>query len=85
MEISSLATSYPMGASITTSPFNGVYSGSYSSSGFGNGGTNGYYRSSVGPSNTNIVFVLIISSSGNSTTKSVPKSTGFSVRCLFES
>ena len=82
-EMQTMANSYTTGATMTASPFLGVYAGHYYSSSFGNGGSNGYYWSSTAYSST-YAYRLYFYSSG-STVSYDYKRLGFSVRCVAKS
>jgi len=82
-EMQTMANSYTTGATMTASPFLGVYAGHYYSSSFGNGGSNGYYWSSTAYSSANAYYLVFDSS--NSGVYDGTKRYGFSVRCVAKS
>ncbi|MBR0460748.1 DUF1566 domain-containing protein, partial [Candidatus Saccharibacteria bacterium] len=82
-EFNTLKGTYTTGATLTASPWLGVYSGDYNSSQFYLGGSNGRYWSSTAYGSSIAYFLNFNSSSavvGNDY-----KGVGFAVRCVFKS
>ncbi|MBQ6375495.1 hypothetical protein IJJ37_00990, partial [Candidatus Saccharibacteria bacterium] len=83
-EFNTLKSSYSTGATLTASPWYGVYSGYYFSGFFYNGGSYGYYWSSTA-NGSNLAYLLNFSSSSASVGGgSGYKYSGFAVRCVMK-
>ncbi|MBR2659509.1 DUF1566 domain-containing protein, partial [Candidatus Saccharibacteria bacterium] len=81
-EFNTLISTYTTGATLTASPFLGVYAGSYSRSLFEDGGSYGYYWSSTAGSSTGAYYLNFYSS--NADVYSYNKRDGSSVRCVLQ-
>ncbi|MBQ2695127.1 hypothetical protein IJG04_00600, partial [Candidatus Saccharibacteria bacterium] len=82
-ELTTLEKTYTSGATLTASPFLGVYAGRYNNSSFYDGGSVGYYWSSTAY-NSSLADRLYFGSSSagiNGTTKYY----GYSIRCVAKS
>ena len=82
-ELTTLKNTYTTGATLTASPFLGVYAGIYFSSSFSNGGSGGYYWSSTAYSRNDAYLLYFYSSSANVDYND--KSNGRSIRCVAKS
>ena len=80
-EYNTLKSTYTTGATLTGSPWNGVYAGYYIESSFLGGGTDGYYWSSTGYVSYSRAYNLIFRSSSASVNYDYGRR-GDSVRCV---
>ena len=79
-EYVALRNTYTTGATITASPFYGVYAGFYYSGSLYSGGSVGYHLSSTANDSSNAYFLSFASSAVNAYNNN--KNRGFSVRCV---
>ena len=82
-EFNTLIGTYTTGATLTASPWYGVYSGNYSSGSFYNGGSYGLYWSSTANDSVNAYALNFTSSSA--VVSYGTKRSGFAVRCVAKS
>ncbi len=79
-EYNTLIGTYTTGATLTASPFNGVYAGYYRSSSFYNGGSYGYYWSSTADMSSLAYYLYFNSSLAD--TNHYYKKNGYPIRCV---
>ena len=82
-DIKTLKGTYTTGATLTASPWLGVYSGDYNSSQFYLGGSYGYYWSSTAYDSNYAYYLYFVSSSAY--VNNYNKYRGLAVRCIFKS
>ena len=83
-ELTTLKNSYTTGATLTKSPFFGVYSGNYNSSSFYQGGSGGFYWSSTAYGSEYAHRLYFYASSADVTNSSY-KLYGYAIRCVAKS
>ena len=81
-EYIALKNTYTTGATLTASPWYGVYAGSYLNSSFNDGGSRGYYWSSTARNASYAYYLYLDSSLANTYNRS--KIYGFLVRCVLQ-
>ena len=82
-ELTTLKNTYTTGATLTKSPFLGVYAGYYNNSSFSSGVSLGYYWSSTA-GNSGSAYVLRFDSSGASVNNYL-RNNGYAIRCVAKS
>ena len=82
-ELTTLKNTYTTGATLTASPFLGVYTGNYNDSSFYNGGSDGYYWSSTANDSSNAYYLYFNSSSADVRSYGY-KHSGHSIRCVMK-
>jgi len=80
-EYTALKNTYATGATLTASPFYGVYAGFYSYF-LVSGGSGGYYWSSTAQDSSNAYYLYFYSSEANTAGSGYKSNNGFSVRCV---